>query len=412
MKSAIPFLLGFLALLLVPVSAGAAPDPLGFDRSFGVDGVASAPGGKYSRSQSGIAEAPGGKVVVGLDSPEVLLRFTANGSRDKSFGNAGYARLQAGGHKVNPHDVLVDRKGRATAFGASLFRSEPDTLYGAAIIRLERDGSVDRSFAERGLFFPRITRSFEFREAAFSPGGRVVAVARGFNRRSGQTLVARLLPNGRPDRTFSGDGFRLLKMGDQYTEATVAVDKRGRTVVGGARRLDKRGDHWQHPVVRLTKTGDMDESFGRKGRVNLRTGGGVSDLTVDWRGRVVVAGGTAGDSGMVLRMTESGGLDPSFSGDGVKLLPRLENPTSVSVDDNGRINVIGFYFDGFGDFLSIVNRMRSNGNFDPVNPSPQDCYGFCTDDFGMFGDHYLDSRDRLVVSTAFGKPTVIRLLNR
>ncbi len=51
--------------------------------------------------------------MVALDSPGALLRFTARGQRDTSFGNAGYARLRVGGHKVDPHDVLVDRKGRA-----------------------------------------------------------------------------------------------------------------------------------------------------------------------------------------------------------------------------------------------------------------------------------------------------------
>lgn len=271
---------------------------------------------------------------------------------------------------------------------------------------------MDRSFADSGIFLPKIARSFTFREAAFSPGGRLVAVARGGNQKAGQTLVTRLMPNGRPDRSFSGDGFRLLKIGDQYTEATVTVDKRGRIIVGGALRLDKRGDPWQSPVVRLTKTGSIDKTFGRAGWVILRTGGGESDLTVDKRGRFLVTGGTAGDFGMVVRITESGRLDSSFSGDGIKRLRRLESPTSISVDDKGRVNVVGFYFDGFGDFLSIVNRMRSNGKFDPANPSPQGCYGFCADDFGMFGDHYLDSKGRLVISAAFSNPTVIRLLNR
>ena len=405
-------LLAVAGALIVPPGAGAAPSQLGFDRSFGVDGVATAPGGKFGRHQSGIAEAPGGKIVVGLNSPEALLRFNADGQRDRSFGNAGYARLRAAGHRVNPNDVLVDRKGRAVAFGGSLIRSEPDSLYGAGIIRLDRAGRVDRSFAERGLFLPKFARNFEFREAAFSPGGRVVAVARGFNRKSGQTLVARLLPNGKPDRSFSGDGFRLLELGDQYTEATVAVDRRGRTVVGSTRRLDKHGDRWQRSVVRLTGTGGLDKTFGRKGRVILHTGGGVSDLTVDKRGRVLVAGATSGDFGLVVRISGSGDLDRSFSGDGTKRLPRLENPTSVSVDSKGRVNVIGGYFDGFGDDLSIVNRMSPNGAFDSTNPSAQNCYGFCTDDYGRFGDHYLDSKDRLVVSTAADKPSVVRLLNR
>lgn len=405
-------MLALAVSMFVPASAGAASHSIAFDRSFGVDGVATAPRGKYNRDQSGIAEAPGGKVVVGLDSPEVLLRFTASGRRDRSFGNAGYARLRAGSHKVDPSDVLVDRRGRAIAVGSSLIRSKPDSLYGGGIIRLDRDGKVDRSFADRGLFLPKTARGFEFREAAFSPGGRVAAVARGFNRKSGLVLVVRLLPNGKPDRSFSGDGFRLLELGDQYSEATVAVDKRGRTVVGGTHRLDKQGDGWQNSVVRLTRTGGVDRTFGRMGRVILRTGGGLSDLTVDIRSRVVVIGGTTGRSGLVIRMTRSGKLDRSFSGDGIKRLPRLQSPTSVSVDGKGRVNVIGFYFDGFGDFLSIVNRMGPTGAFDPPSPSPQDCYGFCTDDFGRFGDHYLDSKDRLVISTAANNPSVVRLLNR
>lgn len=381
---------------------------LALDRSFGNDGVATAPaGGKANRDQNGIAAAPGGKIVVGLDAPEALLRFTASGHRDRSFGAAGYARLRARGHRVDPQDVLVDRKGRATAFGASLIRSEPDSLYGGGIIRLGRDGKVDRGFSDRGLFLPKIATSFEFREAAFAPGGRIVAVARGFNRRSGRTLVTRLLPNGRPDRSFSGDGFRLLRLGDQYREVSVAVDKRGRIVVGS-------GSGGGIAVVRLAGDGGLDKSFGGTGRVIPRTPHvreGLSDLTVDKRGRIVLAGGTTGTPGLVTRITGRGDLDRSFSGDGYRRLPRLENPTSVSVDDMGRINVVGYDFDGFSDFQSVVNRMRPGGAFDPTG-SAQDCGGFCSYDLGRFGDHYLDSKNRLVISTASGRPSVVRLLNR
>lgn len=155
--------------------------------------------------------------------------------------------------------------------------------------------------------------------------------------------IARYTPSGALDPTFGGgDGRLLLNLspGDQDSAGAVATDANGRIVVVGTTR-----EFLDTVVVRLTGTGQLDPSFGGGDGVTTLPAGSarLSDVTVDPEGRIVAAGGI-GDDMAVLRLMPDGSLDTSFSGDGIATVGFGASQSyagGVALDGSGRIAIAG-----------------------------------------------------------------------
>ncbi|MFN7951013.1 MAG: delta-60 repeat domain-containing protein [bacterium] len=134
--------------------------------------------------------------------------------------------------------------------------------------------------------------------------------------------------DGTPKTTFSGDGvqtvaFDLGANGSDYAEG-IAVDHLGRVVVAGTA---SDGTDTRFAVARLTTTGALDSTFSGDGKktVVVDLGGGADvdfgGVTVDRFGRVILAGvarAASGNRAVVVRLTSSGALDATFGGgDGI-----------------------------------------------------------------------------------------------
>ena len=113
------------------------------------------------------------------------------------------------------------------------------------IARYRPNGSLDASFGTSGIAratFPGSRCGCEIQDLAVQRNGRIVAVGwrfRGGDAQDDMLLaVARFLPNGRLDASFSRDGRLSLDFGygDDLGSA-VAVQRDGRIVVGGVASL-------------------------------------------------------------------------------------------------------------------------------------------------------------------------------
>ena len=127
-------------------------------------------------------------------------------------------------------------------------------------------------------------------------------------------------------------------------------------------------------VIRLTKNGGLDLTFGGSGfaRTRIDLGGYDSDIAsavaLAPDGKVVLAGGVDTSTKSILaltRYTAAGALDPEFSGDGVETIDphparhELEHLNGVAVQPDGRIVAVG---DAGGGFL--VMRLLPSGALD------------------------------------------------
>jgi uncharacterized delta-60 repeat protein len=127
-------------------------------------------------------------------------------------------------------------------------------------------------------------------------------------------FVARLSAGGAHlNTTILGDTVRMSGMDAQPD---------GKVLVAGYEELgDAAGENGI--LVRVLPDGELDPSFGEGGRFTLdldRTDE-LSDVAVQPNGEIVASGVMAGDAGtprsFVLRVSESGVLDPTFGSSGV-----------------------------------------------------------------------------------------------
>jgi uncharacterized delta-60 repeat protein len=118
----------------------------------------------------------------------------------------------------------------------------------------------------------------------------------------------------------------------------------------------------------LFSAGSLDTAFSGDGLATATPAGGFAVVALDHRGgRTVVlgqstnsaAGGVVGGTANLLAYNAAGNLDTTFSGDGVRPLPRVVNPTDVFVQPDGKILVAGTV-----DGVPGVARLRADGSAD------------------------------------------------
>jgi uncharacterized delta-60 repeat protein len=291
----------------------------GLDPSFGTDGVVRLPfeGWLKALAVDGAGRLVGGGWLCPDDCRSTLLRFTPEGDIDATFG------VDDGATLPDRFDILeIDvLPGGAIIVGGDWVGRDGWDL---AVSRRLADGSADNGFGERGLAVLSLHRDDRFRGLAVDPGGSVL-VAGSTTPSEAQSwltaaLVARLTPSGQLDATFASDGFRTFDVGPGSDVATsVALQPDGRIVVGGSSWTGWRRSS-DFLVARLTTTGAADLGFGGYGTV-LTTFAGHADSVVDVHvqadGRIVAAGTTTSftpEVALARYAAENGRAEPQDDG--------------------------------------------------------------------------------------------------
>lgn len=270
-------------------------------------------------------QADGKIVAVGTvqgpngDEDFLIARYTADGRLDASFGGSGTGwrsvDFGADGDDLAT-SVVIQNDGKIVVGGA---RNIPSPSMGGlqafALVRLNRDGSLDNTFGSGGLVSTFLGGNFTMSLALTSTGKIVAAgdASFGFN-----GAVLRYLPNGQLDNSFDGDGMLLLQ---EYPLRGVAVDASDRIVIAGGQGANAK-------VSRLTVSGAFDGTFGVGGSktITFDVGDNVTldGLTLDADGRIVVVGDSSVDH------QRQGGVARLLSGDG-----EYDN----TFDGNGRVSI-------------------------------------------------------------------------
>jgi uncharacterized delta-60 repeat protein len=233
-----------------------------------------------------------------------------------------------------------------------------------------RPGDLDRSFGGDGLVRTLVPPGHSFAYGlAIGNHGRIVVSG---HNRSGFAL-ARYKPDGRLDRSLSGNGKLSTGFGDIHAFArAVAIGHRG-SIVAAGETCPANGE-CRFAVAKYTSDGHLDPSFGDGGRMTLDFGdvsAHVSSVALEPRGRVLLAGDTCIGRNCdfaLARLDSRGVLDRSFGNDGrvVTLFTTKSDDyvsssaTSMAVDAHGRIVVGGVGREGF----AALARYQPNGDRD------------------------------------------------
>jgi uncharacterized delta-60 repeat protein len=311
-------------------------------------------GPRDGSSLRGVARAPGGKVVAAgwagtfaeegplLRSWFLVARFLPNGAPDPTFSGDGFALTWMSGDDAFASDVAVMADGRIVVTGSAI--RDGRVVFAAA--RYRAGGALDPSFGTNGRsFVPFTAGSAEAEAVAIGPGGGIVLVGTMARATDGRRsfAVARLRADGRPDRSFSGDGKTTVAFPSRSASARdVVVRADGRIVIGGI-VSSPTGDLFG--LVRLRPGGLLDTAFDVDGKVLTRFVAGDASL---WAlagapSGAIVAAGSAGYDLALARYAPNGALDRTFGGDGM-VTTDPEDPSSfrgVALQPDGRIVAAG-----------------------------------------------------------------------
>jgi uncharacterized delta-60 repeat protein len=244
------------------------------DRSFGSSGWIM-PGEGGGGVVHDVAVTAGGQIIAAVGSDlrrdasagaPGIYAFTSDGSIDARFGRGGRALVRRDGRSVaDPRSIVLLPEGNILV---SAFRNSRPVMS-----RLLPDGRLDRSFGGDGFVRPDApeARCCGRLPLAVGPAGRPTFAFTAGDRRQGIS-VARFRPSGGADRSFGGDG--LVALPARFEEAYgIAVSSDGSVYVAGdARHRGRGGISFAYAVAHLATGGGLDSSFGRLGVAILARG--------------------------------------------------------------------------------------------------------------------------------------------
>ncbi|MGN6544918.1 MAG: Calx-beta domain-containing protein, partial [Aureliella sp.] len=301
------------------------------------------------------------------------------GSPDASWGGDGvvetdFSPAQDGTAFDNGRDIAIQSNGRAVVIGSS------DTVDGTrdfAVARYLSGGSLDTSFGGDGRVTTDLGGRDEAEKVLVQSDGKIVVV--GYSVRNGASdfAMVRYLANGALDTTFGSGGVVLTdfaKADDRAYSAT--IDSQGRIVVAGS-----SGDafHRDFAVARYLPSGALDTTFSSDGRVTTDFDGRSDigrDVAIDNSGKIVVVGGTVGYDGSrrtagdiaMARYLANGTLDTNFDGDGrVRTNVNVLDNDSLNDDEGRRVIVLGdgnLLVGGTSDDNFLLTRYFPDGQTD------------------------------------------------
>ena len=232
------------------------------DPSFAAGGVLSLDllGSDDSWANDVEVTADGGAVAVGAawdafgtdEILGVLLRVTADGQLDSSFGTDGMVLVPGGGYcELNEVEVLAD--GRIVVAGLVIPGSPGPDL---TIMRFHPDGSPDASYGTAGAVLHDVVASPDYDEIAIGADGSVAVASPAFS------TVSLFDSNGQLDPSFGVGGRVEITQSSFYLIKTLAIDADGGVVVGGLHLIPSNAELM---ALRLLADGSLDTSWGSGG---------------------------------------------------------------------------------------------------------------------------------------------------
>jgi uncharacterized delta-60 repeat protein len=157
------------------------------------------------------------------------MRYNSDGSTDPGYGSNGLAATEYAAHKYSsPQTLLIQPDGKIVLAGTFLTPTESDF----GLVRFTASGSLDSSFGTGGFATAVEPAAQEqLADAALQADGKIVVVG---SRVSDFTL-ARFNTDGTQDMTFGSGGFAVTTEAAFGTTApgAIAVQPDGKILVGG-----------------------------------------------------------------------------------------------------------------------------------------------------------------------------------
>ena len=234
-----------------------------------------------------------GKIIVACQSQSsayiYLLRFTANGTLDSSFGSNGIA-IKSG---LGGLAIAIQSDGKIAVAGfIEKVTSTGATGYEFALIRYNTNGSLDSTFGIGGIVSTAFGGFVMAEAIAIQSDGKILVAGGGF-------LLARYTTNGSIDSTFGNNGIVTTYISDYARANSLIIQSDGKIIAGGY-NISGSDFALNLTVVRYKINGSLDSSFGIAGIVATLVGNLNFDvfsskcaLALQTDGKIIIAGVSA-----------------------------------------------------------------------------------------------------------------------
>ncbi len=289
-------------------------------------------------------------VILGLLFVVVSSCFsTASLRADETFGNGGLIIRDFGFGDDEIFALAVQEDGKILVAGYA----DNGEVGNLAVARYLPDGTVDASFSDDGVLW-------ESMGSGETVGYNLVYLDDGNILVSGVTddlgskaFIARITASGVLDDSFGDNGRSLVAINGTDVKNTDVVVGEGDAVYMVNTYLDSAGSG-RTVVVKFNGSGQLETSFGDSGVFELVFADGVriNALSLLADGNFLAAGYTVidgADRACLVRFTADGTVDASFGDAGIKILS-LEGDSSRLSDivaaDIDRLVLVGYADDG------------------------------------------------------------------
>ncbi|RKI20120.1 hypothetical protein D7Y15_01800 [Corallococcus sp. AB030] len=198
----------------------------------------------------------------------VVARFTSTGALDSTFGVGGRATYDfPSGRNDSMTDMALQPDGKVLAVGLTYaIGASPDF----GLVRFTASGALDSSFGGGGALKIDVFGSTDQAMAvAVQTDGKILVGGNAYYPSGSQYYMAllRLNANGTAfDSTFNGNGQAYLSFGPTNNIISrLAVQADGKIVAGGYTSLTSRGNNYDAALLRFLPTGPLDSTFAGGG---------------------------------------------------------------------------------------------------------------------------------------------------
>lgn len=272
-----------------------------------------------------------------------ILRFTADGAPDGSFGLGGLVTTSFGNTSDYANSVAIQADGKIVVAG----HREGVGFKDIAVARYNSNGSLVTTFDADGMAtFDLGSSASQGSSVAIQSDGKIIIAGECMRTHNNIALV-RLNSNGSLDAAFNG-GYVTTAVGsvDAYSTA-MAIQPDGKIVLAG---IASDGSAMDIVLARYNNNGSLDTSFSSAGIVvtDLSTYDRAYGVALQSNGKIIVAG-SMDDYGVFVGYSSSGSqLSSVYVGEASRFL-------AIAIQPNDKILGIGYkYFTDIGYDIAVT----------------------------------------------------------
>jgi len=302
--------------------------------------------------------------IIGLPNNAADLKIgmlNADFEMDSTWGASGFATLDIGYNEYGRSAARLP-DGKIMVFGATKPVTNPDYESSIFLARFTAEGQVDSTFGYNGWSKPDIQNWFDYRwqnpvGLVVFPDGKFIigAEIRRKDPFKNFFYFAKYLPDGAIDSDFGTDGYIYQEIGAQTTILTeMLLDDQGRLLALGL------ADYSLTVMARYSSNGQLDNTFSSDG-IFTTDFMILSSVVLQPDGKILLGGNEYSgniDQTRIMRLTENGNFDNSFSGDGkvtFNLAPNEEELYDLKLQANGKILFSGIKYSSNQNYLARLH---------------------------------------------------------